>query len=131
MVSTLVTLVRIVRIVWAKITTASVNAGSQTFGKSCNRDALLGMTLTPGKTGIQSDNTSHKTVAVTNSGSVIAMTLNWLTTLLINVFGYRPSDRPTMIALGKAINAATKPMTAVFRMRGAMIRATSSSRLIE
>ena len=78
-------------------------------GDGCT--ALLGITLTPGKIGSQIDSTSHKTVAITNSGSVIAITLNWLTTLLIRFCGNRPSSNPTTIALGNAITAATASPT--------------------
>jgi len=65
-----------VRIECAKMTAASVSAGNQTLGKSSRIVALLGTTLTPGKIGIHIESTNHRTVAMTNSGSVIAITLN-------------------------------------------------------
>ncbi len=93
--------------------------------------ALLGTTVTPGNIGIQIEKTNHKTVAITNSGSVIATTPNVFIALPMRLRGKRPISKPATIAVGNAIRAATKASIAVLRIRGKTICATCSSRLIE
>ena len=123
---TLMVLERVMRIMCAMATSASVMAGSQTPGSRFHRLSLAPATVMAGNHGSQMAKARVSRVALMNSGTVMAISTRLERLESIQLSRLSAAISPSRMASGMAITVAMPPSSKVLARRGIRVSLTGA-----